>query len=76
MQQVLEDFCGRTLTDTKEPLKTLPNYITTKFKTEEKKFSTALTTKEYLFGKDLINQDKMLKAIEEVIVQVKGKGLV
>ena len=34
MQQVLEDFCGRTLTDTKEPLKTLPNYITTKFKTE------------------------------------------
>jgi hypothetical protein len=50
--------------------------VTTKFKTEEKKFSTALTTKEYLFGKDLINQDKMLKAIEEVIVQVKGKGLV
>ncbi len=49
--------------------------ISAKFKAEEKTYSKILTTKEYLFGKDLINQDKMLKTIEEVIVQVKGKGL-
>ncbi len=43
-------------------------------KKEIKEFSLKLAPKEYLYTKDILNQEFLLKKIEEIIAQVKIKG--
>ncbi len=47
--------------------------ITTKLNKESSKIKKTLTQKEYSLGRDMINQDQILKAIESVIAEVKLK---
>lgn len=51
------------------------NSVTTKVAKDERHVSKVLTPREYSLGRDMINQDGILKALEEVLGQVKMKGL-
>lgn len=46
--------------------------VTTKMKKESKLMELTLLPKEYSLGMDMINQDVMLKRLEEVITSIKG----
>ncbi len=52
-----------------------PNSVTTKVAKDERHVSKVLTPREYSLGRDMINQDGILKALDEVLGQVKMKGL-
>jgi hypothetical protein len=49
--------------------------VTTKVAKDEKVFLQELTSKQYSLGRDMPNQDGILKALDEVLNQVKMKGL-
>lgn len=49
--------------------------VTNKINKESIKLDRTLTPKEYSLGKDLINQDKLLKVFEEVLSAVKLKSV-
>lgn len=49
--------------------------VTTKVSKETLKVSRELTAKEYSLGKDMINQDQLLKSIESVLSEVKLKSV-
>ncbi len=49
--------------------------VTTKVAKDEKHLVKSLTPREYSLGRDMINQDGILKALEEVLSQVRMKGL-
>ncbi|MBY0517264.1 MAG: hypothetical protein K2P81_10160, partial [Bacteriovoracaceae bacterium] len=49
--------------------------VTTKVAKDEKKVMKTLTSKEYLMGRDMINQDGILKSIQSALDEVKMKGL-
>lgn len=51
------------------------NSVTTKVAKDEKHLQRVLTPREYSLGRDMINQDGILKALEEILGQVKMKGL-
>mgnify|MGYP001073519007 CR=1 FL=1 len=52
-----------------------PNSVTTKVAKDERHLTKVLTPREYSLGRDMINQDGILKALEEVLGQIKMKGL-
>lgn len=49
--------------------------VTTKVAKDEKRITKLLSPREYLLGRDMLNQDGVLKAIDEVLSSVKMKGL-
>lgn len=52
-----------------------PNSVTTKVAKDERHLTRVLTPREYSLGRDMINQDGILRALEDVLGQIKMKGL-
>lgn len=50
------------------------NSVTTALTKDVRNFERVLPPREFLLGKDMPNQDGILKAIESVLVEVKSKG--
>ncbi len=56
-------------------VKTLVNAaVVTSISKEEKTFSKTLTPREYSLGRGMLNQEGVLKALDEVLSQIKMKG--
>lgn len=49
--------------------------VTTKVAKDEKHLTKSLGPREYSLGRDMINQDGILKALEDVLSQIRMKGL-
>lgn len=49
--------------------------VTTKVAKDEKLVTKRLTPREYLLGRDMLNQDGVLRALEDVLAGVRMKGL-